>query len=309
MYNNSLHNDYDSDDYDYPDLQDGSRGRNRRYSNSTYIKYGRPDLPPPDNATYLQTTCRFLLDPDHQEEYTHLLGDPDAHVPINRVMRVLSRSFTCPICLDDAKAPRMLRCGHVMCYPCFLRFIEAAPSTAPEPSIPRPSYVIGSRGYNSNSVPQTAQPSVPVSRRKECPQCFEYIYPSQILPVTFLDFDEKFDTPRQNSEVVLRLMFRPQADIRNNGEATFMNAVPVSAPDLAPSLFNSIPIVSPTALMFSRLMLPTKQYLLEQFDKEIDELNHALAAEEAMYGNHIEFEEVAKYYKKLFQLSSHPSQT
>lgn len=224
--------------------------RPRRSSNNgmSKSKYG---MPPPDNLTYVNTSCRFILDPQFQDKYQDLLHNPDAQVPMNHVLRVLSRSWTCPICLDDAKAPRMLHCGHVMCYPCFLRFMD------------------------NNNHKEADAPT-----RQECPLCFELVEPEKLKPVTFLEFDEKFDTPRTNTETAMRLMFRPQS---TDNDGACMNAMPISLPEISPEMFNSIPIVSDSSYMYPRLMLPTREYLLAQYENEIKDLETQRDEEALLY--------------------------
>lgn len=283
--------------------QQPTSARSRRFSSNSYgstntkgsNRYG--GLPPPDTAAYIQTACRFLLNPEFQNQYVSLLCDPDEPVPLDKVSRVLARAGTCPICLDNAKAPRMLKCGHIMCYPCLLRYLDTSLDTAAAASsnttAPRPNAIVGTRGYTSS---QPSTPAPPPHRSKDCPLCFEQISGSQVMPVTFLDFDEKYDTPRPNTDAVLRLMFRPHADVRSNGEATFMNAVPVSSHDLGPALFNCVPVVSPTSLIYSRLILPTKQYLTDEYERELHDLQAAYDEEKLMYGDN-GFEDVARYYR------------
>lgn len=237
-------------------------------------------LPPPDSLTYIQTTCRFVLDPDYQEQYRGLLEDPDYLVPIEHVLRVLSRTITCPICLDDAKAPRMLLCGHVMCYPCFLRFMG-----------------MGVKDKNDINGIDGGDFEYKHTKAKECPLCFQPIEASLIRPVTFLEYDGKFEAPKRDSKAVMKLMFRPRLDMSNTGESTFMNAVPISSDEISSSLFNCIPIISPTCLTYTRLMLPTREFLLDKCEKEISELKMFRDEEELLYCD----DSTTKYYNKAIR--------
>ena len=101
-----------------------------------------------DKDSYINTTCRFVLDP--RGDYRQLLVDPDIPVPMENVMRIVMQASSCPICLEDVpEAPRMLECGHVMCYPCLFRFMDS----------------------ENIVVPGQIKPK----KYKECPLCFERV--------------------------------------------------------------------------------------------------------------------------------------
>ncbi|VVT46720.1 uncharacterized protein SAPINGB_P001353 [Magnusiomyces paraingens] len=226
--------------------------RNSNKNNNNKAKY---NIPPPDNTAHINTSCRFILDPEY--EYNEILHNPDTIISLDQVLRVFCRKSTCPICLDEAKAPRMLRCGHIMCYPCFLRFLDSDPK-------------IGNNPLSESH------------KKRECPFCFESIESSKITPATFLEFDENFDTPRPNNETVLRLMFRPHVN-ENGEEQQCMNAFPISLSEISSETLFTIPTVLETSYIYPRFMMPTREFLLGQFKKEIKDLEAQRNEEYLLY--------------------------
>lgn len=223
--------------------------------------------PPADKTTYINTTCRFVMDPRNSEIYEPLLVDPDIPVPMEKVMRILSRPAACPICLEDVpKAPRMLRCGHIMCLPCLLRFID---------SVQKPQPPVVNTGF-STQQPVLPKKPTPV----ECPLCSERIKIEHVKPVSFILFDERFELPREDQDVVMKLMFRPM------GEA---NSVPVSAVqggEISRAAFVEMPVMhgdDTGAAQFSRLVKASLGYLTKEFEVEIRGLQSQMEEEQVMY--------------------------
>lgn len=243
----------------------------RRSSYSYYHQFS--SVGPPDHLAFIQATCKFFLDPETPQLYSNLLTNPNQIIPMEKVVRILTKPSTCPICLEDiAKAPRMLPCGHVMCHPCLLRFLDPAASNQNVNTTP-------SSDFFANQVRILEDAKKP----RECPLCFEHVRLQDTKPVTFSSFDAQFDTPKENTDVVMKLMFRPHVDIHNNGEDKKMLSMPVSTPDLSSEKFNSIPVVSPDALNYSRFMYPSYDYLLEQYETEIKDLETQRDTEFLLY--------------------------
>lgn len=114
-------------------------------------------------SEYINLTCKFVVKPGiHPRRVS-----PDTLLPRAWILRVIAPSTECPICLETALAPRMLGCGHVMCLPCFNRFVHLADE-------------------------------------RLCPICGER-FGKYTLPTTFSSVDTRF-LPDEGHEVVLKLM-------------------------------------------------------------------------------------------------------
>lgn len=254
-------------------LENGSWKKTK--SRSSYSYYNQfSSVGPPNNLSFIQTTCKFFLDPETPQLYNNLLTNPNQIIPMDKVVRILAKPSSCPICLEEvAKAPRMLPCGHVMCHPCLLRFLDPATSSSQDVT----------KGTSSDFFANQVRKLEDAKKPRECPLCFEHVRLQDTKPVTFSSFDAQFDTPKENTDVVMKLMFRPHVDIHNNGEDKQMVSMPVSTLDLSSDKFNSIPIVSPDALNYSRFMYPSYDYLLEQYETEIKDLEIQRDTESLIY--------------------------
>lgn len=253
--------------------------------------------PPADKTTYINTTCRFVLDPRDSEVYAPLLVDPDIPVPMERVMRILARPSACPICLEDIpKAPRMLQCGHIMCLPCLIRYVESVTGST---SLNTPSGTAASLhngisiGYNPSNQQLTHQYQKPPI--VECPLCSDEIKVNRVKPVSFLLFDERFELPKEGQDVVLNLMFRPQGaansmpltTVSNNGAGHL--PVPMRA-------FTEVPAIEDNniASRYSRLVKGSREYVFKELNRELSELEGQRDEELALYQD----QALAKYHNQ-----------
>lgn len=209
-----------------------------------------------DKATYINSTCRFIVDDRLIADWLPLARDPDAIVPLHATLRIVSVPTGCPICMEErAEAPRMLACGHIMCYPCYFRFAAAEAEEPPAGTTKKKSAL------------------------KECPLCFERIRPSDLVPVTFTATDGKLDVPRPGHDAVMRLMFRP-AD----------SSLAVPADDTAKLTardFAQLP--SATALYditnYSRVVRGNVAYAVDELRRDISELTEAKENSATLYGD------------------------
>jgi hypothetical protein len=274
-----------------------SSGGSHSNSHSSNLYSISSHHPPADKTTYINTTCRFVLDPRDSEVYAPLLVDSDIPVPMERVMRILARPSACPICLEDIpKAPRMLRCGHIMCLPCLIRYVESitGSTSLTPPSATAASLHNGiSMGYNpSNQQLHQQYHKPPIV---ECPLCSDEIKVNHVKPVSFLLFDERFELPKEGQDVVLNLMFRPQGDA---------NSMPLSAVSnngfghlpIPKRAFTEVPVIedSNIASRYSRLVKGSREYVFKELDRELSELEGQRDEELALYQD----QALAKYHNQ-----------
>ncbi|KAJ3122065.1 RING finger protein 10 [Physocladia obscura] len=125
------------------------------------------ETPPPTTSSSIRLhqckvgafTYRFVLRP---AQYKAHLQNPDIAIPWNQILQVIipypiHSHPNCPICLTPPIAPRATRCGHVFCFPCLLRYLDAN----------------GTGGEYGT-----------------CPVCLEYVYAKDVQPVEYLAVEE-----------------------------------------------------------------------------------------------------------------------
>ncbi|KAJ9641443.1 hypothetical protein H2199_005413 [Coniosporium tulheliwenetii] len=214
-----------------------------------FNSYGRNTRRPPtwglgsgyhasDKARYVHANYRFIVDP--RADYHAQRADADVHLDWNNVLQILASSLSqaaaCPICLGTPVAPRMARCGHIFCLPCLIRYMHSDDEA---------SHLHERR-----------------ARSKKCPICYDTIYVSETRPVRWY-IGQEGEPPREGSDVVLRLVKRSSgstialprdsADVLDNGE--------------------DVPwYLAADVMDYARVMRGSEEYMVEQFDEEIQEL-------------------------------------
>lgn len=165
-----------------------------------------------------------------------------------------SQSSSCPICLGTPTAPRMAKCGHIFCLPCLIRYMHSEDGANPPPQDKRP-------------------------RWKKCPICWDSIYISETRPVRWYDGQEG-EPPREGGDIVLRLVKRPAASTL---------AMPR---DSADSLLKdeAIPWYFAADVMdYARVMKGSEEYMLEQYDQGIRDIDMLEKEDELMFGEDAEW--------------------
>lgn len=197
----------------------------------------------------MHANYRFIVDP--RGDYRAQSVDADIHLDWNNVLQILastvSQEASCPICLGTPVAPRMARCGHIFCLPCLIRYMHSEEDgKAPEKKM----------------------------RSKKCPLCFDTIYTSDTRPVRWYEGQEGAP-PREGGDVVLRLVMRSAGSTlampRDGAEALGKD--------------EDIPWNFAAEVMdYARVMRGGQDYMLEQFDLEIQELERQGKEDEVMFG-------------------------
>ncbi|KAI5120586.1 hypothetical protein M0805_002536 [Coniferiporia weirii] len=217
---------------------------------------------------FVNAHYRFVMKPTG--DYTVHFADPDIFFQWQDILQVIiprtsalaaaaghqdeqEGYTTCPICLSPPSAPRMTKCGHIFCYPCVLHYLRTSDH----------------------------------AKWHRCPICFDSINEGQLKSVKWYDeptiHDDgpemiqeasssssqidaaTGDSPQPGSTLRMRLMERPQITTL---------ALPRSCSwpsDLIPphqAPFHFLPDV----FRFSRFMLATPTYLLENLSHDLDDL-------------------------------------
>ncbi|KAI9759375.1 MAG: hypothetical protein M4579_002364 [Chaenotheca gracillima] len=204
-----------------------------------------------DKAKYVHANYRFVVDP--RSDYRSQAIDADVHLDWASVLQVLasaqSQGSTCPICLSTPVAPRMARCGHIFCLPCLIRYMHSTD--------------------DNNPMPEKK------ARWKKCPICWDSVYISEVRPVRWFTGQEN-SPPREGEDVVLRLVMR---------EPGSTLALPRDGADaLAPN--EDIPWhFAAEVADYARIMKGTEDYMMAQFDQEIEQLQQQEQEDELIYGD------------------------
>ncbi|ETN46396.1 uncharacterized protein HMPREF1541_00580 [Cyphellophora europaea CBS 101466] len=204
-----------------------------------------------DKARYVHANYRFIVRPDR--EYHIQTVDADVHLSWDNVLQVLgsaeTQSTNCPICLSTPVAPRMARCGHIFCLPCLIRYMHSTD--------------------DSNPVPEKR------ARWKKCPICEDSVYISETRPVRW-SVDKEASQLMEGGDVCLKLLKR---------EPGSTLALPRDAAEKYGQQ-TDIPWYHVAEIMdYARFMKGGEQYMIEQYDQEITELDAQEKEDELMFGD------------------------
>ena len=159
-----------------------------------------------------------------------------------------SQSTNCPICLSTPVAPRMAKCGHIFCLPCLIRYMHSSDDT--------------------NQTPEKK------ARWKKCPICWDSIYVSETRPVRWFTGQEG-ERPHEGGDVMLRLIMRQPGSTlalpRDGAEG-------LERADEVPWYFAA------EVMDYARVMKGSEDYMLEQYQNEIGELQQQEKEDELMFG-------------------------
>ncbi|OMP88684.1 putative RING finger protein [Diplodia seriata] len=202
-----------------------------------------------DKARYVHANYRFIVDP--RGDYQKQAIDADVHLDWNNVLQVLasaqSQSASCPICLETPVAPRMAKCGHIFCLPCLIRFMHAEVET---------------------KLPEKK------AKSKKCPICEDNIYLSDTRPTRFY-IGQEGEPPREGADVVLRLVMRSSGS---------MLALPRDGADALPKGEEVPWYIAAEVMDFARIMKGSEDYMAEQLERDIREIDRQAREDEVMFG-------------------------
>ena len=233
-------------------------GRGTRRGNIYGIGSGHHST---DKARYIHANYRFIVKPNG--DYRAQAVNADQHLDWNDVLQILASSVSqeasCPICLSHPVAPRMAKCGHIFCLPCIIRYMHS--------------------GDDTNPIPERK------ARWKKCPICWDSVYISETRPVRWYTGQEGIP-PREGDDVVLRLVMRQPGSTL---------ALPRDGADI-PSRSEDIPWYFAAEVMdYARIMKGSEEYMIEQYDSEIKDIQQQENEDELMFGEEPEWTRKAVY--------------
>jgi hypothetical protein len=179
--------------------------------------------------------------------------DADVYVGWDAVLQVLAsaetQSTSCPICLSIPVAPRMAKCGHIFCLPCLIRYMHSSDENNPPPE--------------------------KRARWKKCPICEDSIYISETRPVRWF-VGQEASMLREGGDVLLKLVMR---------EPGTTLALPRDAGDGYGDR-GDIPWYNVAEIMdYARFMKGGEEYMLSQYNEEVEELEKQSQEDELMFGD------------------------
>ena len=198
----------------------------------------------------MHANYRFIV--KSSGNYRAQATDADVHLDWSNILQILvstqSQSVNCPICLANPVAPRMAKCGHIFCLPCLIRYLHSTDDMSPAPE---------------------KKP-----RWKKCPICWDCIYLSDSRPVRWFTGQEG-KRPQEGEDVVLRLMMRrPGSTLalpRDGGKG-------LGKDEVIPWYFAA------EVMDYARVMKGTEEYMMEQYDIEVKELQQQETEDELIFG-------------------------
>ncbi|KAL8829933.1 MAG: hypothetical protein Q9191_001726 [Dirinaria sp. TL-2023a] len=143
----------------------------------------------------------------------------------------------------------MAKCGHIFCLPCLIRYMHSA-----EDVIPFPEKRV---------------------RWKKCPICWDSVYMSEIRPVRWF-IGLEGEGPRDGADVVLRLIAR--------GAGSTL-ALPRDGAEAQDRLEDIPWYFAAGAADYARMMKGSEDFMMEQYEREISELQIQEKEDELLFGD------------------------
>lgn len=208
-----------------------------------------------DKARYIHANYRFIVKPNG--DYKPQAANADQHLDWNDVLQILasavSQEASCPICLSHPVAPRMAKCGHIFCLPCLIRYMHSSD--------------------DKNSVPEKK------ARWKKCPICWDTVFISETRPVRWYTGQEG-PPLREGEDVVLRLVMRQPGSTL---------ALPRDGAEVLGKAEDVPWYFAAEVTDYARIMKGCEDYMNEQYDNEIEELQKQENEDELLFGEEPEW--------------------
>lgn len=157
---------------------------------------------------FIHANFRFVAKSNHPKEGSIWdYEDPDTPLDWSQIELVIvpiSQDITCPICMDKHVAPRLMRCGHVFCWPCILRYADSTNTEKPHGKLINSSQLleknyIGQFCSSNTSIESSNSNSFisNVANWRKCPVCFEIV---NLKMLKMVNFANNFDYSRAISD-------------------------------------------------------------------------------------------------------------
>ncbi|CAG8445306.1 5544_t:CDS:10 [Ambispora gerdemannii] len=217
---------------------------------------------PYNKERFVNANFRFLI--NSAGDYTFYQFDPDILLNWQDIEQVIITNPTtpsCPICLQKHTAARVTKCGHTYCLACILHYLELK--------------------------------NDPKKNWRKCPICWDAVYAKDLKSVRFMvvkNLGKIGDggVPKNNdATITMKLIQRPVSSTV---------ALPRSTWSFTDYSYNTSPPwhFTPNALLFSKLMLASIEYLQGEYQRDFGELEKALLeAKSFNYHEEIPFIELA----------------
>ncbi|OBZ83279.1 putative RING finger protein P8B7.23 [Choanephora cucurbitarum] len=212
---------------------------------------------PFNKERFINANFRFMLNPTGN--YDFQLADPDINFDWDTIEQVLISSTeaqVCPICLSPPTAARVTKCGHIYCYPCILHYLELREN--------------------------------PKRLWRKCPICWDSIYEADLKSVRIMKPFAISGTHSESNKPTLGVAEGDLVDmslIQRSHDSTL--AFPLSDTwPLPPNVISNYmkpdtPLIpwhfTPQAMHFARFMLASPDYLMEEYNRDVAELDDAVS--------------------------------
>lgn len=208
---------------------------------------------PLTGMSFINLNYKFVV--DYKGNYKPQELDPNVPVSRKDIIRIIApKGNSCPICLSDEPiAPRMITaCGHILCLKCLLSLLDTE----------IPSF-------------KKKESSAVVEKYKECPLCTCIIRKKECKPVLINNIDERFETPKIGTDVIMTLMSRPHNKLFS---------VPRSIENVHYQIKNFPSVTNtPDLSSYSRLFKADLKYILDMYTEEKKQILQAYEEEKLLY--------------------------
>ena len=142
----------------------------------------------------------------------------------------------------------MAKCGHIFCLPCLIRFMHSSDDISP--------------------IPEKK------ARWKKCPICWDSIYISETRSVRWFTGQEG-ERPQEGADVVLRLIMRQPGSTL---------ALPRDGAEILDKAEDIPWFFAAEVMDYARVMKGSQDYMIDQYDEEIESLQRQEKEDELMFG-------------------------
>lgn len=220
----------------------------QRSVSSTPRRHKAINYQPFNKERFVNANFRFLV--NSMGDYSVYNFDPDLLLQWESIEQVVITTPTtpsCPICLQKPTAARVTKCGHTYCLSCILHYLML--------------------------IDEKDRPN---KKWRKCPICWDAVYAKDLKSVRFWSVRnigkiEDGEAAKGDEMITMRL-------IQRNANSTI--ALPRSSTwilrDGTLSNFSAPWHFIPDALIFSKLMLASLEYMEKEYNRDLEDLQNML---------------------------------